>query len=126
MAESNATRKAAGLRSPNADAMPVKRSQTSWAGSAPQAAADARSNRPNANRAMSSGPVTGVNPYVALGKIAGPESRRAFTISLDRYADLTFPGIQLLLQVGLCKRRSQTLAAYQDALKMHVRFQRIE
>src|SRR5471030_137268 len=120
MAGSKASRNAAGLRSLKAAATCVNRSQTSCAGSAPRQAAKGKNSSSNRVRVMVSSPVAGVDADVALGQVAGPESRRALAFRANGHPDFAFRGVQFRLQLGLRKRRREGDAAIQQIGRAHV------
>ena len=71
-----------------------------------------------------SGTIAGVDPNVAIGQVAGPETRGAF--ASKREADFAFLRLELLLQRRFGERGSQSSAADRSALKIDIGLGRIE
>src|ERR1035438_7207733 len=77
-------------------------------------------------QAVMSGPVAGVDPYVAFGQVAGPESRFAFSLASNRQPDFTIRGIELGLQFLLGEWRREAAPAHGHSLHVDIGFRRIE
>src|SRR5713226_9346490 len=108
MAGSMARRNTAGLPSLSADAMAPNTSINSWRVSA-KANVDANSR--SARRSMGSRTIAGIDPNVAIGQVASPETRGAFSFAAKREADFAFLRLELLLQRRFGERGSQSSAA---------------
>src|SRR5437870_5603970 len=99
MPRSTNLRNAAGLLSLNAVAMAENSAMMcSGGGSASSAATGAVSMARNFLRGNSRA-IAGIDADVALGEIAGPETRLSFALAANCEADLTFRSIQFLLEI---------------------------
>src|SRR5580765_3386019 len=124
MAGSNAFRNRGTLPALSDAAASATKSSTSCAGSAArQQAASGISNR---TRRVISGPVAGIDPDIALRKVAGPEARFAFSLPANRQPDFAVRGVQLRLQLLLGKRCRQSTFTDRDTLHVDVGFRRSE
>src|SRR5436190_1984360 len=120
---STARRNTAGLPSLSADAMAPNTSINSCRVSA-RAKVDANSK--SERRSMGSRTIAGVDPDVAIGQVAGPETRGAFSFSAKSEPDFAFLRLELLLQRRFGERGSQSSPADRRALKIDIGLGRIK
>lgn len=96
IAESNAARNEEASPEASALARPENRSETSRAGSA--AASGAASKQASITRRVMLRAITGVDPDIAFGKVARPESRFALALAPNGQADFALRFVQLRLE----------------------------
>src|SRR5690242_19336521 len=123
MARSNAAINSCAFPAVSDAANPAITAAESRAGSAAKQTATEASSKA---RRVISRPIARVDADVALREVAGPEARLAFAFSPNVDANLAVRRVELLLEVGLGKRRGNTALADRDALHVDIGLRGIE